>query len=65
MTAIALILTLLTEPDPVEPKYDVCVEECEVLDMDFVRERGCVCVCWDPADRAYCIIDNPECVDRD
>jgi hypothetical protein len=36
-----------------------------VLEMDFVRERGCVCVCWDPADRAYCIIDNPECVDRD
>jgi len=60
---ITLALALLTEPTP--PKYNVCADECEVLEMDFVRERGCVCVCWDPADRAYCIIDNPECVDRD
>lgn len=60
---IHFFLALLNDPSP--PKYNACADECEVLEMDFVRERGCACVCWDPADRAYYTIINPECVDRD
>jgi hypothetical protein len=46
------------------PKYDACVEECEVLDMDFVRHQGCKCTCFDPVERELVELPNPECVDR-
>ena len=61
---ISAILMLLTEPEPVEPKYDPCADECEVLDMTVIRTRGCHCVCWDDADREVFVVDNPDCVDR-
>lgn len=58
MKVVALLMSLSQSMQDLE-----CWETCEVLEMEFVRQQGCDCICYDSSTKSIDVLMHPECVD--